>query len=272
MFRGSLVLVLALYVISCRKDAVIPVDKEVANYIIIGHAYGTPSNQPPALYEKLVPQLAFFHTTLQPNKFIFTGDVTYTGTEENWQSVLFQLDSLDIDFWVAPGNHEFYTDYFSTVVQPELFFTRRIGSNMFIILNTNFNGWTIDQPQIDMLDYELSNIDDVDNIFVFTHQVWWANDENAKLNLETVFPNSNALQNGPTNFWTDAFPLFESLENKVYFFAGDVGTWSWVPNYNFQRSENFYFYASGIGSGIDDNVLHLKIFESGHATIDKIDF
>lgn len=263
---------MVLLAYSCRKDDIEPNDKVLNHFIIAGHAYGTPDNKPPALYKKLLPLLANYQTNYEPVQFIFTGDVAYKATPENWENIIKQFDSLNIDFWIAPGNHEFYTSYFLDSIQSEAFFTRRVADNLFIILNTNFDGWTIDKPQIEMIRSSLEKNENIINVFVFTHQLWFSNAFGRPFNLKNVGSNSNELLDGPTSFWTDAFPLFEDLTNPVYFFAGDLGTWDWTISYNFQQFKNYYFYASGMGSGKDDNVLHVKTFLSGKVEIEKINF
>lgn len=265
-------IVTVFFVLSCRKDNIVQNEPVKGHYIIAGHAYGKPGTNQYKLYDKLVPQLAIINQMIDPIKYIFTGDVVVTGSEENWKNVLFQLDSLELDYWFAPGNHDLLTNYFEQNVQSALFFSERIGRNLFLILNTNYAGWTIDEAQINMIETELSNLQGIGNIFVFSHQVWWADDSLAPFDLEKVYANSGYLSDGPNSFWEDAFPLFEDIPTQVYFFAGDVGAFTWVPNYKFQQVDNFHFYASGMGSGKADNVLHLKTFESGKVEVDRIDF
>jgi len=272
VFKGTMLILLSILAFSCRKDEIAQNDVVLNHYIIAGHAYGTPDDKPPALYKKLLPVLAYFQSTFQPIQFIFTGDVAYKATPENWKNIQKQFDSLGIDFWIAPGNHEFYTSYFLDSVQTEAYFTRRVGNNLFIILNTNFAGWTIDEPQIEMIKKEFENLDDINNIFVFSHQLWFSSGKDRPFDLYSVGSNSAVLLEGPTSFWTDAFPLFEDIEKPSYFFAGDLGSWDWTISYSFQQHKNHYFYASGMGSGLDDHVLHIKTYVSGKVEINKVNF
>lgn len=271
MSKGLLIIGL-FFLFSCRKDVIIQNEPIQNSFVIAGHAYGKPGTDQLRLYDKLVSQFATIKKMVNPLKVIFTGDVAVTATEQNWKNVLYELDSFDIDFWIAPGNHDLLTNYLEQNVQSELFFSEKINDNLFIILNTNFPGWTINQPQLKMIESELSNLKNVRNIFVFSHQVWWADDSLAPFDLERTFPNSGYLSEGSSTFWQDAFPIFEKVKTPVYFFSGDVGAFSWIPNFKFQQVDNFHFYASVMGSGIEDNVLHLKTFESGKVEVERINF
>lgn len=263
---------LVLFSLSCRKDNIVQNEPIRSSYIIAGHAYGKPGTTQYRLYDKLVSQFGIIKQMINPVKYIFTGDLVVKGTEENWTNVLFQLDSLGLEYWIAPGNHDISTNYFVENVQNKLFFSERIENNLFLILNTNFAGWTIGQDQVSMVELELSNLQNIRNIFVFSHQVWWADDSLAPFDLEKVYTNSGYLSEGPQSFWEDVFPLFNDVSLPTYFFAGDVGAFTWVPSYKFEKVDNFHFYASGMGSGKEDNVLHLKTFDSGKVEVGRIHF
>jgi len=160
---------------SCRKDEITINGALKEQFVVVGHAYGNPVTFSLRLYNKLLPVLSNAVEFVKPEKFIFTGDLVAKPTQENWENVLREFDSLGIkDYWIVPGNHELGSSYFLDNIQSKAFFSERIGNNLFIILNTNFSGWTVSEPQIDMIEDVLSNISEVDNILVFSHQVWWA--------------------------------------------------------------------------------------------------
>ena len=272
MFKLILLFTGIFLITSCRKDKVIPKDNLKTDFLVIGHAYGNPLVYKLSLYEKLIPTLASFSTFIKPDKYIFTGDVVAKPTQENWTNVLNQFDSLNINYWIAPGNHDLGSDYFLNHIQDKPFFSYRSKSNLFLILNTNFPGWTVDQDQIDLIQAELGNLNSIQNIFVFSHQVWWAKTADSPYNMEEIETNAYYLINGPTSFWTDAFPIFENTNIATYFFAGDVGALDFRTAYNEQHFENFHFYASGVGGGIDDNILYIKTYDSGKVVIEKFNF
>lgn len=272
MYKYLFILSISFLIFSCRKDA--PLKSSAINYdfVVIGHAYGNPLNFQLNLYNKLIPELKSIRSLIQPDQYIFTGDVVAKATEENWTNVLNEFDTLNLPYWIAPGNHDLSTDYFKNYVQSDLFFSRREGRNLFLMLNSNYKGWTVNSPQISLISDELEDLNEIDNIFVFTHHVWWNNKTDASLKFDSIPTNSVYLINGPSNFWTDAFPLFDVIDKPVYFFAGDIGALSSIPAYQEKHFDNLHFYASGVGGGLDDNFLYVKVSKSGEVTVDKVNF
>ncbi len=270
MYKLALIIPLILIGLSCRKDQNQPT--LTSEFIVIGHAYGHPLVWNSRLYRRLPPILSNYRQYINPNKFIFTGDVVAKSTPENWNTTVHQLDSMDIDFWIAPGNHDIGSDYMQNYVQSDLYFYQTIADNLFIILNTNFSGWTIDSAQIAMVKEALASLNTIDNVFVFTHQVWWANSNQATIAIDSIRTNSKSKINGSTTFWTDALPLFDHVAQPIYFFSGDVGAFAQVPAYSEHHHQNMHFYASGVGGALDDNVLHVQTFSTGAVRVNKINF
>ncbi|MDX1348641.1 MAG: metallophosphoesterase [Putridiphycobacter sp.] len=273
MYKLVLFISLVFIIQSCRKDAITLSKHPSQQFIIIGHAYGNPVDYELSLYKELPAFIKTLNLFVNPVTYVFTGDVVAKPTAENWENILIQFDSLNInDYWIAPGNHDLGSNYFQENIQTNIYFAERIDSNLFFVLNTNFSGWTIDQSQIDLLYSELSDLSGINNIFVFTHQVWWANPKDAVYDIDSIRTNSTNLIEGSHSFWTDAFPMFQSANLPTYFFAGDVGCWDFIPAYVENKHDNFHFYASGVGGGLEDNVLYLKIGESEQVEIERISF
>ncbi len=272
MFRFILSISLLLTLFSCRKDEVVEAYQIETEFVVIGHAYGNPLEWNYRLYKKLPPILSNYNKHVKPDKFIFTGDVVAKSIKENWDLTKHQLDSMELDYWIAPGNHDLGSDYFQNNIQSELYFTAQIDESLFIILNTNHKGWTVDSTQQKMIQSALANLTGIKNIFVFTHQVWWANTMDASIQFDPIKTNSKYNINGPSSFWTDALPLFYNVGRPVYFFSGDVGAVSQVPAYSENHHENLHFYASGVGGAYDDNILHVKAYSNGYVEVEKVDF
>ena len=116
------------------------------------------------------------------------------------------------------------------------------------------------------------NVITIDNILVFSHQVWWAKSLNAVYDIDSIRTNSTFMVSGPNSFWGDAFSLFQTTGKPTYFFAGDIGCWHFIPAYVVNSFDNFHFYASGVGGGKEDNILNIKTFELGDIRVEKIDF
>ncbi|MFD1553110.1 hypothetical protein DNU06_12330 [Putridiphycobacter roseus] len=273
MFKTFIIFICLTSILACRKENIGPLKTDKLDFVVTGHAYGNPLVFQWRLYAPLVPVLGNIAEFVKPDKFIFTGDVVATPNAENWKNVLQEFDSLGIDYWIAPGNHDIATDYFLEEVQSSYFLTERKKNNLFLILNTNFHGWTVDAQQVNRIETELNNLEGIQNVFVFTHHVWWSKLIYAHFtDMDTIVTNSDNLIFGPSNFWIDAFDLFENLELPVYFFAGDVGAYDFVPAYSEQHFDNFHFYTSGVGGGVADNILYVQVSDSGKVQIKKINF
>jgi hypothetical protein len=96
----------------------------------------------------------------------------------------------------------------------------------------------------------------VDNIFVFFHQLlWWKNNS-----VYTDFrPNSFAGKADSINFWTEMEPKFSALDNHVFMFAGDMGAVDWSADFMYDRYRNISLIASGMGEGPGDNFIVVNI-------------
>lgn len=200
-----------------------------------------------------------------------TGDVVAHPTDTNWNTVKTELDSLGIPWYISPGNHDIshYMDYY---IQPTKYLSLRKNNALFLVLNTSKSGWTIDSTQLEFVKHELSLTDTVEQIFVFSHQLWWERHSPTEFKLDSLRPNSMALYDGPSDFWQDAFPYFDSTGIETWFFAGDMGSHEILPSYYEDHHKKFHFYGSGMGGGIKDNYLRVEVYQNGRVDIEKVMF
>jgi len=250
--------------------------KEVLEYsfVVAGHAYGNPESYTSSIYPPMLDVLDTLIAHQQGvDQLILTGDVVAKPTPENWETVRSELDERAIKEWfIAPGNHDI-SPYMDSVIQTDKYLAHVRADYLFLILNTSHPGWTLDKQQITFVENTLNeHQENVNGIFVFSHQLWWENQPPASFQLDSLRPNSFALLEGPSTFWEDVFPLFEDIDKEVYFFAGDMGCHFSLMGYYEDHYENFHFYGSGMGGAVDDNLLHGKIYPDGHVEIERIDF
>lgn len=244
----------------------------VYKFVAAGHLYGNPMTYTSSVYPTCLNKLKELTKEEELDLLILMGDVVPSPTEENWEMVRAQLDSLAIKDWVvARGNHDI-SPYLDAHIQAEKSLAIRVENKLFLIINTCFPGWTVDSLQRNFLRSELSDLEQVEDIFVFSHQLWWLNHPPTNFELDTIPTNSFASFEGPSDFWQDAFPLFEDLEQPVYFFAGDIGCVPTVPGAYEDHFKNFHFYGSGMGGGIEDNFLLGQIFQDGTVKIERVNF
>ena len=237
-------------------------------FAVAGHAYGNPESFTSSIYPPFLNQLK---NGTRSSLLFLTGDVVAHPTLENWDKVKSELDSLDLPWYIAPGNHDI-SPYMDQKIQSQRYLSIKSNNNLFLVLNTCFAGWSVDSAQIKFIENELKSAKEYHNIFVFSHQLWWEKNPPSKFELDSLRPNSFALYDGETSFWQTAFPLFANLKQSVYFFAGDMGCHHSLPSYYEDHYQNFHFYGSGMGGGIADNYLRISVYEYGSVKIERIDF
>ena len=257
------------------SDEVVDVFEEeqpVYTFVAAGHAYGNPDTYTSSVYPPLLQQLDSLIAVRPLDQIILTGDVVAHPTEENWETVRHELDSLEITEWhIAPGNHDI-SHYMDQHIQSVKYMALERANSLFLILNTSHEGWTVDSTQAEFIKASLDSVDTDQPIFVFSHQLWWENHPPEIFDLDSLRPNSFALIEGESDFWQDAFPYFDSLEQDVFFFAGDMGCYFGLPGYYEDHYENFHFYGSGMGGAVEDNLIYVQIFQDMSVKIERVDF
>ncbi|MDG1914133.1 MAG: hypothetical protein P8I55_06040 [Crocinitomix sp.] len=276
--KGLLYGGIAMLLSSCGGDdpvdeVILPLEEQpVYTFVAAGHAYGHPDTYTSSVYPPLLVKLDSLIAVRPLDQLVLMGDVVAHPTEENWETVRHELDSLDIGEWnIAPGNHDI-SPYMDEHIQSVKYMALDRSNSLFLLLNTTRAGWTVDSVQAQFIDTTLANAEDFDQIFVFTHQLWWEKNPPAHFDLDSLRPNSFALFDGENDFWQDGFPYFEDLEQEVYFFAGDMGCYFGLPGYYEDRYENYHFFGSGMGGAVEDNLIYGQIFQDGSVKIERVDF
>jgi hypothetical protein len=253
-------IVITLTFASCNNEEIKETEVPHFTFVAAGHVYGHPSRYTSSVYPNFLTQLKKDLDTNKVNALFLTGDVVAHPTPENWNTVKSELDSLAIPEWyIAPGNHD-VSAYMDQYIQDKKYFALWRNENLFLVLNTSFAGWTVDSTQNVFVRKALEEYSTAQNVFVFTHQLWWLNEHDAKYELDTIIPNSYAMAEGEHTFWDDLFPAFEQLKQPVYFIAGDIGCFEGMESYYADNYKNFHFYGSGMGGAQHDNYLKVNIF------------
>ena len=274
MRRGYWILTLTILIASCAEEekSKYSADEESYDIIVGGHIYGHSDHYTSSVYPKFLLELKNLAPIVDPNWIILTGDVVAHPTPENWETVRMEMDSLGVNWIIAPGNHDI-SHYMDTVIQSYKYKAIRESGNLLLTLTTSHPGWCPDSLQKIFIAESLNDLDSIDNIFVFSHQLWWLKDSPNALEIDSIRPNSYANIDGDKNFWDEVFiPYFKPLTQDVYFIAGDMGCHELVESYYEDHHENFHFYASGMGGGVADNFLHIKTYADGEVVVNRVDF
>ncbi|MBL7899038.1 MAG: metallophosphoesterase [Crocinitomicaceae bacterium] len=240
-------------------------------FAVAGHVYGHSQRFTRSVYPPFLKKMKEDIDQFEIQFLVLTGDVVPFPDSANWGKANTELNELGIDWFVAPGNHD-YGSVMQDITGKSDHIAFKKDSDLFLVLNTTHAGWTLDSLQIDFVKNQMSQIDSVENIFVFTHQLWWLHNTPAEYNLLRIDTNSDALFNGEKDFWSDAFEIFAAADKNTWFFAGDLGAHEVFKSYYEDHHENFHFYGSGMGSGINDNYLLVSVFKDGSVTVIKREF
>lgn len=278
------VAVLALLESCCFCDVTEQIDtsedKPVYRFAVAGHVYGNPHAYHGTIYSPFLKKIKEDHALSPYDKLFLTGDVVWGDSVVHvWEYCKKQLDSLNIDWAVAPGNHDkeitsfFKNDKISyndtNTFEPIIYIENK---NAFVVLNTTNPGWTLTQKDKDLLIEKTKGFDTLKNVFVFTHQLWWLRNPPDRFYLDSLRSNSFVHYEGTSDFWKDVFPVFEQTKVQTWFFAGDMGAWSVLPSYYEDHSGRFHFFGSGMGGGVLDNYLSVSVYQNGRVDIKKIRF
>ncbi|WP_136468220.1 metallophosphoesterase family protein [Flagellimonas onchidii] len=201
---------------------------------------------------------------------VFTGDLVEDGKDENeWDELDMDISYIGKKIYFAPGNHDVGNSTKKAIYQ------RRYGktyysfihkSDLFITLDPNMDKWNISGNQLKWLrELVASKSGEVDNIFVFFHQVlWWKNDNIFK-NFEL---NSVSGRDEEINFWDDIYSLFENTNKPTFMFAGDTGDSD--VGYMYHKEGNIVLIASGMGGGKEDNFIIVNVNKDKSVDFDLI--
>jgi hypothetical protein len=255
--------------------------KPVLTFAVAGHVYGNPDTYTSSIYPPFLAKLKQDHAVRKFDFLFLTGDVVARSNDTIWNTVISELDSLNLTWWIAPGNHDLGLGYLPICKKADLvnedqrlYHFLSVGENEFMVLNTSVSGWTVDSVQLADIKKHLAGLNarSTESIFVFTHQLWWERNTPESFQLDSLRPNSMACYTGESDFWQDAFPYFDSTGIDTWFFAGDMGSWHTLPSYYEDHHKKFHFYGSGMGGGTKDNYLIVEVYQNGRVDIEKREF
>ena len=195
------------------------------------------------------------------------GDIVRESTHKSFKLVKSDLQLINpkISNYIVPGNHDvgigknndkrviFIQNFGKTYNNFEH------GKDLFILLDANVDNWNILNDQLQLLESLSNNGRKYHNVFIFTHQVIWYNENNSI--FSKVEPNSWEGYSDTTNFWNEIFPVISNIGEKIYLFAGDVGAFPNNSEFFYAKHENMQFFATGMGGGERDNFLITSVID-----------
>jgi len=233
------------------------INTPVYSFFTAGHTYGSPMNPHYGLHYPFVNYFPSIENYSNIEIGFLTGDVVVYSTAAYWDMAQIDIDKLNIPVHIAAGNHDMGSEFVSRF--GDYYFSFIQHNDLFIVLTPGLGSWNINGAQLEFLTNTLdSNYANVNNIFIFMHElIWWAPDneyQNIKINYEPHYP-------GSTNFDIVVKPLLLSFPNKITIYAGDLGATNGVSAFMYHSFDNITLIASGMGGGIQDNIIVTEVYE-----------
>ncbi len=244
----SVVIILAL--VSCNNKE-IPGIKY--SFFVAGHTYGNPTKPQYGLYPEFKNAIPTINNYNKMALGVLVGDVVAKPKKDYWDSAMVDIDKFKMPIHVSAGNHDIGPAF--TEIFKKYYYQFKYEDDLFIILTPN--KWNIDGKRKEFLTKTLEdNYKDVDNIFIFCHElIWWSPDSifgNVEINYRPHYP-------GSTNYWAEINPMLDTLPNNVVIFAGDLGCTAQVSSYMYYNYGNITLIGTGMGGGKVDNFVIVEV-------------
>jgi len=241
------------------------------SFFVAGHTYGKPGVNNIGLHPPFVEKFGYINSRSEIAFGVFTGDIVSPNpTIQDWGEVDDDIETLGLPVYFAVGNHDMENRPVFENRYGDTYYSFIHENDFFIILDPNIDGWNISGEQLSFLENALLvNSGSIDNIYVFFHQLLWREDDNI---YSTIKPNSTEGRYPEINFWTEVEPIFNSLSNEVYMFAGDLGAAAWSSDFMYDKYDNITLVASGMGEGpeLGDNFVVVNVAEDKSVTYDLV--
>ncbi|MDC0297006.1 metallophosphoesterase [Crocinitomicaceae bacterium] len=254
-------LFLVLVLFSCDKNEDGTTEESPISYsfFIAGHTYGTPGVDNIGVHPPFKNKFDLIKNDERINFGVFTGDIVPNGSAQNWNEIDSDVTDLGLPVYFAAGNHDITDRVLFESRYGQTYYSFVHQSDLFIVLDPNLDEWNISDNQLQFLENALnSEAQNVNNIFVFFHQVLWWEPDNI---YQNVTLNSLAGRADTINFWNEIEPLFNGLPKPVHMFAGDVGAFNTGSEFMYHKYENITLIASGMGGNVRDNFIIIDVHE-----------
>ena len=225
-------------------------------FFFAGHAYGAPVEVDEKIHPPLKNNIEFINSK-NVDFGIFGGDFIQNCESVNeWNNFKEFSEKFSAKIYHVLGNHEKMcenSDQFFKKVHGSTFYKEKINNNLFLFLDTNFNN-TFKIPTL--LNFVKNNINDnmdVDNIFLFSHQVAWSK------SIWDIRTNSRQYYNKSNIFYDEIIGFLNSIDRDVYWFSGDVGAFRFQPYLTYHEKQNVKLISSGMGNYYNDNLIFITI-------------
>ena len=248
--------ILCMLVTGCRKSVTSEIAPPYA-FFVAGHVSGNPSHFHQGLHPPFKERLFLINEDSTLSFGVLNGDMVKKGSIQNFTALRHDLAEISNPIYFVAGNHDVTDRALYEANFGESYYAFKRQHELFIVLDSNLDGWNISGDQLEFLREELRTIgEEVSTIFIFVHHLLWWSRENI---FKDVRINSSTGRHDQINFYEEILPLVQSVERPVYFIAGDVGAQATGSEIVFHREGQITYLASGMGGGVRDHFLKFNI-------------
>lgn len=234
------------------------------SFITAGHAYGSHNGDNIGLHPPFLNALNNgFDTTV--HFFVFTGDIVNHSNEESWQQFELEMANFAMPYYCSMGNHD------NNEVAHD-FYNQKYGNHYYayeykrdrhIVLNSTEQDRGISAAQLEFLETQLSLESEVNNVFIYFHEVIWNSHEKYKDTRSNSRSRYDKVKD-ISNYWTEVHPLLEKYnDRKIILISGDVaGNPDAIPAF-YDKWEHVTLISSGMGEVADENYLQVDVLDDG---------
>lgn len=239
-------------------------DTQPYSFFIAGHSSGHFGLLPP-----FKNKFRYIQSRTEIKFGVFTGDIVRAHpSAQDWDYVDSAISQLALPIYFAAGNHDMENRALYESRYGNTYYHFKYQNDLFVVLDPNIDRWNISGDQLKYFSNVIKdNYQDVNNVFVFFHQLLWWEADNV---YAGIMPNSKAGRANSINFWTEVEPILNQIPNRVVMFAGDVGARNWSHDFMYDSYDNISLVASGMGDGIGDNFVVINVDAQKNVKYDLI--
>ncbi|MDB9815960.1 hypothetical protein OAD09_02080 [Gammaproteobacteria bacterium] len=219
--------------------------------LIVGHAYGKPGSNHKYLDPKL--QNLILQNQRKIKNLIFTGDVFRMPSHESWQFLKKLSEDLEINIYIAPGNHDVgFGDNTERAI-----FNKAFQNNYPILLNLHNSVIIIDDTTILPWNFQFETFElarknsDIDkNLILLGHHI--------VMKELSIFANSSDHRPNNIKSIENFLADLGNLYKRIYIINGDTGAHKFLPSLSCIHSGNASHIVNGLGGKDIDEILVLS--------------
>jgi hypothetical protein len=259
---------LVTIILLCGQTVFGQPDSTLYSFFVAGHTYGNAGSNNIGFHPPFKNKFGYIQNRAEIEFGVLTGDIVSANpVAQDWDEIDADIETLGLPVYFAVGNHDMENRPLFESRYGFTYYNFFHNDDLFIVLDPNIDGWSITGDQLQYLQNVVNdNYLSTENIFVFFHQVLWVSASNE---FNYIKWNSDAGRLNPINFWSSVVPIFDSIPNDVFMFAGDVGV-SWASDVSYDKFNNITLISSGMGDPDGENFIVVNVDSSKSVDYDLI--